>query len=58
MFYTEIHLSAGEYHQFCTLPKKGIEISPSFVYNVPIRVSAPKWKVSLPERSLFHYVHC
>ena len=50
-------MSAVEIMQFCNLPKINIAFSFPFVYNVPIRVSSPNWKVPLPERSKINNVH-
>ena len=52
------HLSFCHFTQFCKVLKFSIEIPCPFMYNVTIRVSAPGWKESLPERSFINHVHC
>ncbi len=44
--------------QFCILTKKYIEILAPFVYNVTIRVSAPKWKDFPSRKEFYDYVYC
>ena len=50
-------MSVVEIMQFCIVPKITVAFSFPFVYNVPIRVSSPNWKVPLPERSKINNVH-